>query len=805
MSEEASKNASKHLSESESQSVSTSTSASVSASTSASESASTSASESASTSASKSASTSSSQSQAGVTSELVTLAASETTSNKETSVRKEDAANATADAALSKVITESLASLQAVETRLSQITSTTSSLVDTTITAAVATTVTTENDKKAQEDRKRLSKISAEMGEYLAKSVGLPNTEAAVAKVNAAVTAIEEALKTPNADLTDVIKQATIARNSIFNAVQRANNGQRSSLNGKAMERGANFRVAPGGATENDPDKATYGFDKATVGYVVTEADAGNKIGPAGPNAKYSYRKGTYIYATEGRQGNEREPGKANVATRVEVKDIASQVYMKAERHGTTTNWTVLFNDGGQPHDNPYFYFTVPKGHRITHMKVEQKDGGNRPWNTLGETNSDEAFRNNSKSGDLLAAIGNANNNQGGAYYENVAGVGPSGVGRGTLTSLRDFAFNNPDAYYQTDKITDKVKKEGDFAFNSIEGATANVYALHPKGSARYEGYRITYTTESAEDTNDYYMAGFRSLENSRHRNYLQMVGSQDRYRAEFKGGKQSAFLKFSGVEDLSEVNKLIDLYDVVTGQKLDEFPPDFASKVKYKIDGAETNATYLGITNLRSSFRSQDKLAKGTHKLTITFPNKGGKTQTYDIPFRVVSQSEVYQPTINTNALNRPITKGQPVPSAASMIAGFTNSSSTIPNFKMPSAMNDYKEQVNGRTYSGEVIPPTTVQGTAASASNLNVANVQWLGGGDTFGSGVGENMAIKATVKGKTVYLPLPSDMPASKLGQDLTTDEVTKVLEHNGLTTSTATIASRKVGLSKTLVVT
>ena len=243
LSEEASKNASKHLSESESQSVSTSTSASVSASTSASESASTSASESASTSASKSASTSSSQSQTGVTSELAKPATSETASNKETSVRKEDAANATADAALSKVITDSLASLQAVENRLSQITSTTSSLVDTTTTAAVATTVSAESNKKAQEDRKRLSKISATMGEYLAKSIGLPNTEAAVAKVNAAVTAIEEALKTPNADLTDVIKQATSAQNSIVNAVLRANNGKRDFLNGKAMKPGTQFRV----------------------------------------------------------------------------------------------------------------------------------------------------------------------------------------------------------------------------------------------------------------------------------------------------------------------------------------------------------------------------------------------------------------------------------------------------------------------------------------------------------------------------------------------------------------------------------
>ena len=237
LSEEASKNASKHLSESESQSVSTSTSASVSASTSASTSAV------ASASASTSALASASQSQAGVTSELAKPVASETASNRETSVRKADTANTTADAALSKVITDSLASLQAVETRLSQITSTTSSLVDTTTTAAVATTVSAESNKKAEEDRKRLSKISASMGEFLARSIGLPNMDSAVTKVNAAVTAIEEALKNPNADLTAVIKQARVAEASIANAVQRASNGKRSVLNGRQMERGSQTRA----------------------------------------------------------------------------------------------------------------------------------------------------------------------------------------------------------------------------------------------------------------------------------------------------------------------------------------------------------------------------------------------------------------------------------------------------------------------------------------------------------------------------------------------------------------------------------
>ncbi|WP_275690740.1 Rib/alpha-like domain-containing protein, partial [Streptococcus sp. 5346] len=104
-----------------------------------------------------------------------------------------------------------------------------------------------------------------------------------------------------------------------------------------------------------------------------------------------------------------------------------------------------------------------------------------------------------------------------------------------------------------------------------------------------------------------------------------------------------------------------------------------------------------------------------------------------------------------------------------------------------------------------GDVIPPATVSGTATSASNLNVKSVEWLGGGTTFGTGVGENMAVKATVNGNTVYLPLPSDMPASKLGKTLSTAERTKVLEYNGFTASTASITSGKVGLSKSLVVT
>ena len=752
LSEEASKNASKHLSESESQSVSTSTSASVSASTSASQSASTSASESASTSAS--------QSQAGASSELAKPVASETASNRETSVRKEDTANTTADAALSKVITDSLTSLQAVENRLSQITSTTSSLVDTTTTAAVATTVSAEANKKAEEDRKRLSKISASMGEYLAKSIGLPNMDSAVTKVNAAVTAIEEALKNPNADLTAVIKQAKAAEASIANAVLRASNGQRSALNGKQMAQGVGFReVAP----ENTPGNPQYaGFNKATVGYVVSEGEA-----TAHNSLANGYKPGTYLYATDGRQGNNQAPGKANIATRVEVKSIREQVYMTSTRNGNTTQWEVTFNNGGEPHDNPYFYFTVPKGHTITEMKVYQKDRGTGEWNLLGSDSGDNAFRNNRKQGDLRWAVGNAQNNNGSFYYNDASGVGPNGVGKGALTSLRDFAVENPAVFYQTDKIPDTVKKSGDFAFQTIENATQNIYALHPKGSARLEGYRITYTTTSDLDTKDYYMAGFRSLENSRHRNFMQMNGSPDRKYLELKNGIPSTFLKFGGLNDINnptKLSKIVNVYDQLTGQKTE--PP--RGNVNYSIDG-RSDDTYS--VQYLANTRSGVNLSKGNYNLNANIQGAG----TFKLPFRIVTQADVFEPVINEGLLSTQITKGTTLRDAASIIRGFKNNASSIERFAMPSDMDEYKTQVNQNPNGPDVLPNTTLvnSGSSNNLSNLRVSSVRWLGD-YTVGTVVNEDMAGNATVNVETVYFSLPEKMDKGKVGSKLSAHE-------------------------------
>ena len=242
-----------------SESVSKSSSASASASTSASASASASTSASVSTSTSISQSTSEPGSFSTASSLSVEQSTSATATEQDSSVSTESTGLKIDSALLKATEIDGKVSASAAQS-----TSAATSVVGVTA-GAIATA---EVSAKQQDDnRKKLTKLSAEMGEYLAKAVGLPNTDSAITKVNAAVTEIEKALADPTSDLTAVVQKATQARNSIANAVLRANSGARDARNGKAMLRDSSLRAswAPeqggGRMTVSSPDAT---FDKAT-------------------------------------------------------------------------------------------------------------------------------------------------------------------------------------------------------------------------------------------------------------------------------------------------------------------------------------------------------------------------------------------------------------------------------------------------------------------------------------------------------------------------------------------------------------
>ena len=236
---------------SESISLSDSTSASTSVSTSLSESvsASTSASTSTSVSSSTSASTSSSLNDSASTSDSASTVASSSHSetshvegsqrvSSENTISNDRVSRARVDASDAQVNPNLSSALSTAENFTSQ----NASLTATTTATLAATTTAETSAKKQAEDRKKLAALSAEMGEYLAKAVDLPDTSSAILKVKSAIAEIESTLKDPNADLGTVVKTATSARNSIANAVSRATSGQRDSRNGQAMPTGGNLR-----------------------------------------------------------------------------------------------------------------------------------------------------------------------------------------------------------------------------------------------------------------------------------------------------------------------------------------------------------------------------------------------------------------------------------------------------------------------------------------------------------------------------------------------------------------------------------
>ena len=75
--------------------------------------------------------------------------------------------------------------------------------------------------------------MSAEIGQFLAWAQGLPNSDEAITKASLAKNEIAEALKGEVSDLTPILNKATEARNSIANAVLRANSGLHDSKTDK--------------------------------------------------------------------------------------------------------------------------------------------------------------------------------------------------------------------------------------------------------------------------------------------------------------------------------------------------------------------------------------------------------------------------------------------------------------------------------------------------------------------------------------------------------------------------------------------
>lgn len=239
------------------------------------------------------------------------------------------------------------------------------------------------------------------------------------------------------------------------------------------------------------------------------------------------------------------------------------------------------------------------------------------------------------------------------------------------------------------------------------------------------------------------------------------------------------------------ELSKIAESYDKLTGRI--EAVPTLrpGESITYSVKGKNESSYYVQfLANTKSL-----PFSRGGSELSISIPNMGTRT----LPFRIVTQSDVYEPVVNKAVTAATVSKGQVI-NPVSTIQKIDDKSNSISGFVKPEDMEDYNRQINGGGNTTNSLPNTTA-GTSNNLSRLNVKNVEWVGGSNQIGSGIGEKIAVKATVNGKEVYLPVPEDMELSRLGSALTEQDKQAILAHNDLQ-GKAQITGTKVGLSKQL---
>ena len=205
-----------------------------------------------SSSVSQSMSQSASTSQSLANSQSVTASSSESlgTRNQANSVLSERASvgvqsNYQANESARESVKESHSSkeLKAVDFSTESLPQSESGLVkneDVTAESGLTMTSVAMTEKQNEEKRKKLESLSAEIGQFLVQAQGLPNSDEAIAKASLVNNEIEKSLKGELSDFTSILNKATEARNSIANAVLRANSGLRDSRNGQALTQASN-------------------------------------------------------------------------------------------------------------------------------------------------------------------------------------------------------------------------------------------------------------------------------------------------------------------------------------------------------------------------------------------------------------------------------------------------------------------------------------------------------------------------------------------------------------------------------------
>ena len=669
------------------------------------------------------------------------------------------------------------------------------------------TTISSDSNKK------KLETLAQNIEEYLkpASEITRPETKELLKGVEETVLAVKKGLENPQLTTSEIealVKQGKEAEKKLVLAVAREHSGKRDSRNGSKMLPESYFR-AP-----NTREGANTEFGNAYTAWMITSDDV-RRFQSAGTNDPnyhgYNYPVGTFLYNSNNAENspinNNNMQGPQRIAwTRNRVYVQVNRVSGN-EQSGYEFNWKIQFNNGREPHQKPFYYFTLPDGHNFSSSVVLKENESQIATGTI-----DDVLQ--KSKGRLNGRMGTTEGVNGGEYYKGTGLINGRPYIQAPIRTLEDFVKNSTNYYFNRSGVNGEIIQKSDFLFENIRNSTKNIIAIQPQEAAAggaSNTYSFEFSTHSNSADSPYYVAGVKTYETTKgltqHRSYSQWGTLKDAYtiktdsftNADFKkktflkgtqlGVIENASFSFNSTNAATPDmgNRFIDaglvLRNNATGQ--DERPQKGRLLLKVTPTATLNGSQYSHIHNLYNPNDSSDWATNSTDRtkgghLAYLEGTYNGSTIKLPFSFNVVTQSDIFEPVKNETKENQARKTTETLGNAADFISGYKNVSNRIPD--LFTNWSEGNTDTLRRIFKGN---SETFPGSSDAIKNRAIKNVEWADGNSNI---TGEKIVpvkVRYTPQGEaayeeTKYVTLPPELNNLSIGQVLTEAQKQKIIE-------------------------
>ena len=670
-----------------------------------------------------------------------------------------------------------------------------------------------ENQKSIAPDKGKLETLAKSLDVYLKSSneITRPETKELLKGVEETVLAVKKGLENPQltaSEIEELVKQGKEAEKKLALAVARENSGKRDSRNGSKMLPESYFR-AP-----NTREGANTEFGNAYTAWMITSDDV-RRFQSAGTNDPnyhgYNYPVGTFLYNSNNAENS--PINNNNMQGPQRIAWTKNRVYVQVnrvsgnEQSGYEFNWKIQFNNGREPHQKPFYYFTLPDGHNFSSSVVLKENESQIATGTI-----DDVLQ--KSKGRLHGRMGTTEGVNGKEYYLGTGLINGRPYIQGPIRTLEDFVKNSTNYYFNRSGVNGEIIQKSDFLFENIRNSTKNIIAIQPQEVAAggaSNTYSFEFSTHSNSADSPYYVAGVKTYETTnrltQHRSYSQWGTLKDAYTIKtdsFTNGdfKKKTFLKgtqLGAIENASYSinstnaatpdmgNRFIDaglvLRNNATGR--DERPQKGRLLLKVTPTATLNGSQYSHIHNLYDPNNSSDWATNSTDRtkgghLAYLEGTYNGSTIKLPFSFNVVTQSDIFEPVKNETKENQARKTTDNLGNAADFISGYNNVSNRIPD--LFTNWSEGNTDTLRRIFKGG---SDRFPGSSDDIKNRAIKNVEWADGNSNL---TGEKIVpvkVRYTPQGEqpyeeTKYVTLPPELNNLSIGQVLTEAQKQKIIE-------------------------